>query len=75
LSSSVLTDAFTLADVTFSGPGGLIAPTARTRLADDRHELGLSGQTGLDTYSLVIGPGSMPAVSLLAVAGCQDRRL
>ncbi|MCX7706869.1 MAG: hypothetical protein N2204_02545, partial [Anaerolineae bacterium] len=55
-SAAVLTNTFTLTDVTFSGPGGPITPTALSQLAADRYELNLSGLTGLNTYSLVIGP-------------------
>ncbi|MEJ5199410.1 MAG: hypothetical protein WHX53_10845, partial [Anaerolineae bacterium] len=55
-SAAVLTNTFTLTDVTFSGPGGPIIPTALSKLAADRYELNLSGLTGLNTYSLVIGP-------------------
>jgi len=54
-SSAVLSDTFTLADVSLRGPGGVITPTALTYLAGDRYELASSG-TGLNTYSLVIGP-------------------
>ncbi|HQE93847.1 MAG TPA: carboxypeptidase regulatory-like domain-containing protein [Anaerolineae bacterium] len=54
-SSAVLSNTFTLADVSLVGPGGVMTPTALTYLAGDRYELASSG-TGLNTYSLVIGP-------------------
>jgi hypothetical protein len=55
-SAPVLTDTFTLADLRFSGPGGPITPTALTWLGADIAQLSLGGQTGLNTYSLVISP-------------------
>ncbi|MCX7689077.1 MAG: hypothetical protein N2045_14025, partial [Fimbriimonadales bacterium] len=54
-SGVVLNGTFTLEDVRLSGPGGVIMPTALNQLAADRYELVSSG-TGLNTYSIVIGP-------------------
>lgn len=54
-SASVLTGTFTISDVTFTGPGGPIAPLALTLLAADRFEIDFSGQSGLNSYALVIG--------------------
>ena len=48
---------FTLDDVTVSDSGGLpIVPAGLTRLTASRYQLDLTGLTGLDTYSLAVGP-------------------
>ncbi|HQH39327.1 MAG TPA: hypothetical protein PLH19_12445, partial [Anaerolineae bacterium] len=41
-SSAVLSNTFTLADVSLVGPGGVMTPTALTYLAGDRYELASS---------------------------------
>jgi len=43
-------------DVTLSGSGGDVHPAAVIKLSDDRFELDFGGQTGLEDYTLVIGP-------------------
>ncbi|HQK12688.1 MAG TPA: hypothetical protein PLJ78_01955, partial [Anaerolineae bacterium] len=54
-SGAVLSGTFTLDDVSLGGPGGTITPTALNQLAANRYEL-VTGGTGLNTYSLAIGP-------------------
>jgi len=55
-SSAVSAGTFTLGDVTFTGPGGTITPAGLNSLTDDLYELDSTGLTGLDDYSLTIGP-------------------
>lgn len=55
-SKAVRDGTFTLADVTVSGPGGTITPSAITRVAPNDYQLNLTGQTGSGTYTLTVGP-------------------
>ncbi|HOD80210.1 MAG TPA: right-handed parallel beta-helix repeat-containing protein, partial [Phycisphaerae bacterium] len=55
-SEAVRDGTFTLADVTLTGPIGEIAPSALNKLAADRYELVVTGLTGLNTYTLEVGP-------------------
>ncbi|MBM4083452.1 MAG: right-handed parallel beta-helix repeat-containing protein, partial [Planctomycetes bacterium] len=55
-SQAVQDGSFTVDDVQFTGPGGPIAPSALTQVEADKYELEFSGLTGLDAYTLVIGP-------------------
>ncbi|MBM4025373.1 MAG: hypothetical protein FJ280_08190, partial [Planctomycetes bacterium] len=55
-SQAVQDGSFTVDDVQFTGPGGPIAPSALTQVEADEYELEFSGLTGLDAYTLVIGP-------------------
>ena len=60
-SSAVAEGTFTLTDVTFTGPGGTITPAGLIKLADDLYELDSTGLTGLNEYSLTIGPNIQDA--------------
>ena len=62
-SQAVQDGSFTLEDVDLTGPGGQIAPNGLAKLADDLYELDCAALTGLETYSLVIGPDVLNAAS------------
>lgn len=64
-SSGVLTDTFTLDDVTFSGPSGLIVPTSLTRITNEHYQIDLSGLTGLNTYSMEISSAITSTLGLV----------
>ena len=53
-SQPVVNGTFTVTNVSFSGPGGSIAPSAVNVLGDNRYEIAFPGLTGLSNYSLAI---------------------
>ena len=51
----------TASEVSLTGPGGPIAPSAINELSSSRYQLVFTGQTSLSTYSLSVGPNVLDA--------------
>ncbi len=47
---------FTTTDVSLSGPGGAITPTAVTKLSSTQYEVTFVAESAVGTYTLTVGP-------------------